>query len=211
MANGKTRLQLIEAAKRVFIRNGFENATMSDIAEESGKGRRTLYTYFDSKVEIYQAAIEMEMQKIIDALNEISQMDIPPQQKILEVIHGRMRILKESVYRNGTLRSVFFRDIWRVKHFRKDFDQKERKILMNIIMEGKATGVFDVQHASIMAAYIQYCMEGFEVPFIRGQVKLGHTSQDVRDAVQQMVYGALGYREKQGTGSSVNTEPVQKQ
>lgn len=211
MANGKTRLQLIEAAKRVFIRNGFENATMSDIAEESGKGRRTLYTYFDSKVEIYQAAIEMEMQKIIDALNEISQMDIPPQQKILEVIHGRMRILKESVYRNGTLRSVFFRDIWRVKHFRKDFDQKERKILMNIIMEGKATGVFDVQHASIMAAYIQYCMEGFEVPFIRGQVKLGHTSQDVRDAVQQMVYGALGYREKQGAGSSVNTEPVQKQ
>lgn len=211
MANGKTRLQLIEAAKRVFIRNGFENATMSDIAEESGKGRRTLYTYFDSKVEIYQAAIEMEMQKIIDALNEISQMDIPPQQKILEVIHGRMRILKESVYRNGTLRSVFFRDIWRVKHFRKDFDQKERKILMNIIMEGKATGVFDVQHASIMAAYIQYCMEGFEVPFIRGQVKLGHTSQDVRDAVQKMVYGALGYREKQGAGSSVNTEPVQKQ
>ena len=211
MANEKTRLQLIEAAKRVFIRNGFENATMSDIAEESGKGRRTLYTYFDSKVEIYQAAIEMEMQKIIDALNEISQMDIPPQQKILEVIHGRMRILKESVYRNGTLRSVFFRDIWRVKHFRKDFDQKERKILMNIIMEGKATGVFDVQHASIMAAYIQYCMEGFEVPFIRGQVKLAHTSQDVRDAVQQMVYGALGYREKQGAGSSVNTEPVQKQ
>ncbi len=197
MPNDKTRLQLIEAAKRVFIRDGYDNATMSDIAAESGNGRRTLYMYFDSKAEIYQAAINLELQRIIDALNEISGKDIPPQQKILEVIYGRMTILKEAVYRNGTLRSGFFRDIWSVQHFRKDFDSKEKKILMNIIMEGKSSGIFDVQHANLTATYIQYCLKGFEVPYIRGQVRLGHSSEDVKALIKMMVYGALGYNDRQ--------------
>ncbi|MCQ2066544.1 MAG: TetR/AcrR family transcriptional regulator [Bacteroidaceae bacterium] len=196
MSSEKTRLQLIAAAKRVFIREGYENTTMSDIANESGNGRRTLYMYFDSKVEIYQAVINLELQKIIDALNEISAKDIPPQQKIVEVIYGRMTILKEAVYRNGTLRSGFFRDIWSVQHFRKDFDSKEKKILMNIILEGKTCGVFNVQHVNLMATYIQYCLKGFEVPFIRGQVRLGHSGDEVREEIQKMIYGALGYNEK---------------
>ena len=196
MPNEKTRLAFLAAAKRVFIRQGYENTTMSDIAAESGNGRRTLYMYFDSKVDIYQAVINLELQKIIDALNGISVKNIPPQQKIIEVIYGRMTILKEAVYRNGTLRSGFFRDIWSVQHFRKDFDTKEKKILMNIIMEGKSAGVFNVQHVSLMATYIQYCLKGFEVPFIRGQVRLGHTADEVKTEIQKMVYGALGYKKE---------------
>lgn len=197
MPNEKTRLEFITAAQQVFGRKGYDSATMSDIAAESGNGRRTLYMYFDSKIEIYQAVINLELQRIIDTINDISEKDIPPQQKIIEVIYGRMRILKDVVYRNGTLRADFFRDIWTVQHFRKDFDSKERKILMNIIVEGKALGVFNVQHASLAAAYIQYCLRGFEVPFIRGQLRLGHTNEDVRTEIQRMIYGALGYTNQQ--------------
>lgn len=196
MPSEKTRLQLIDAAKRVFIRKGYEDTTMSDIAAESGNGRRTLYIYFNNKLEIYETAINLELQKIVDALIGISNKDIPPQQKILEVIYGRMTILKEAVYRNGTLRSGFFRDIWSVQHFRKDFDSKEKKILMNIIIDGKSSGVFDVQYASLTATYIQYCLKGFEVPFIRGQVRQGHSAEEVRTEIKKMVYGVLGYKEK---------------
>lgn len=197
MSSEKTRLQLLTAAQKVFVKKGYENTTMSDIALESGNGRRTLYSYFNNKIEIYQAVIDQELQRIIDSINAIAEKDTPPQQKILEVIYGRMTILKEVVDRNGSLRANFFRNIWNVQHFRKDFDSKEKKILMNIILEGKSAGVFDVQHISLMATYIQYCLRGFEVPFIRGQIKLGHTSEDVRGEIKKMVYGALGYNDKQ--------------
>ena len=196
MPSEKTRLKLIAAAQQLFVRKGYESTTMSDIAAESGKGRRTLYTYFENKAEIYQAAVNLEFQIIIDALTEIAGKDIPPQKKIMEFIYGRMTVLKEAVYRNGTLRAGFFRDIWGLEHFRKDFDAAEKKLLTGIIMEGKSLGIFNVQYVNLTSTYIQYCMRGFEVPFIRGQVRLGHSGDDVRGEIERMVYGALSYSNK---------------
>ena len=33
-------------ARQLFAKNGLESTTMNDIATASGKGRRTLYTYY---------------------------------------------------------------------------------------------------------------------------------------------------------------------
>ena len=46
-------------------------------------------------------------------------------EKLLEMIYTRLDAVKEVVYRNGTLRAYFFRDIWRVEKVRKKFDAKE--------------------------------------------------------------------------------------
>ncbi|HRU13864.1 MAG TPA: helix-turn-helix domain-containing protein, partial [Dysgonamonadaceae bacterium] len=54
----KTKRSLIEVARQLFAKNGVENTTMNDIAEASKRGRRTLYTYFNSKNEIYKAVVE---------------------------------------------------------------------------------------------------------------------------------------------------------
>ena len=56
MSISKTRQKLVDVARQLFAKNGLENTTMNDIALLSGKGRRTLYTYFKSKEEIYYAA-----------------------------------------------------------------------------------------------------------------------------------------------------------
>ena len=57
MPINKTRTKLVDVARQLFAKNGLENTTMNDIALASGKGRRTLYTYFKSKDEIYYAVI----------------------------------------------------------------------------------------------------------------------------------------------------------
>ena len=46
MSISKTRQKLVDVARQLFAKNGLENTTMNDIALQSGKGRRTLYTYF---------------------------------------------------------------------------------------------------------------------------------------------------------------------
>ena len=61
MAVSKTRNLLVDIARQLFAKKGFENTTMNDIAIASEKGRRTLYTYFKSKEEIYYAVIQPTM------------------------------------------------------------------------------------------------------------------------------------------------------
>ena len=58
MTVSKTREMLIDVARQLFARMGVDNTTMNDIALASKKGRRTLYTYFKSKNEIYLAVVE---------------------------------------------------------------------------------------------------------------------------------------------------------
>lgn len=44
---------ILESAKEVFLRRGFDTANMDEICETSTYSRRTIYKYFESKEEIY--------------------------------------------------------------------------------------------------------------------------------------------------------------
>lgn len=48
------RNDIIDGAEKLFFNKGYENSTMDEIAKESGFTKRTLYSYFTSKEEIYQ-------------------------------------------------------------------------------------------------------------------------------------------------------------
>ena len=62
MSISKTRQKLVDVARQLFAKNGIANTTMNDIAVASGKGRRTLYTYFNRKEDVYSAVIESELE-----------------------------------------------------------------------------------------------------------------------------------------------------
>src|SRR5512138_679474 len=49
--------QILDAAAAVIIRLGYDKATMSDIAEEAGASRRTVYQYFKGKEELFEALL----------------------------------------------------------------------------------------------------------------------------------------------------------
>ena len=67
----KTREKLIEIARQLFAKKGIENTTMHDIAAASDKGRRTIYTYFRNKRDIYNAVVKTESEKIVEKLPQI--------------------------------------------------------------------------------------------------------------------------------------------
>jgi len=125
MSISKTRQKLVDVARQLFAKNGIANTTMNDIAEASGKGRRTLYTYFKSKDDVYYAVIEGELERLSDKLDEVASKRIPPHDKIIELIYTHLSMIKETVMRNGNLRAEFFRNIWMVEKVRKNFDEDE--------------------------------------------------------------------------------------
>lgn len=188
----KTRAKLVDVARQLFAKKGVEDTTMNDIAIASKKGRRTLYTYFKSKEEIYMAVVEAEIEMLYEILHKVAQKDISPDKKILELIFTHLETTKTIVYRNGTLRADFFRDIWKVEAERKDFDMKEVALFRKILQEGKDSGVFDIDDLDITASILHFCIKGIEVPFIRGHIAEELDDETSWRYVKKIVYGALG-------------------
>ncbi|HEY8397173.1 MAG TPA: TetR/AcrR family transcriptional regulator, partial [Flavihumibacter sp.] len=67
----KTKRNLIEIARQLFAKKGVDGTTMNEIAEASGYGRRTLYTYFKNKKDIYKAVIGSELEKLYASLEDV--------------------------------------------------------------------------------------------------------------------------------------------
>jgi AcrR family transcriptional regulator len=191
MSISKTRQVLVDVARQLFAKSGMENTTMNHIAQASGKGRRTLYTYFSSKEEIYAAVIESELERLSDKLDEVVAMKMSPQEKIIELIYTHLRSIRESVVRNGNLRAEFFRNIWMVEKCRKEFDADEIDIFRKVYAEGKADGEFDIDNVDMVADITHYCIKGLEVPYIYGRIGHGMTDDSSRPLVAKFVYGAL--------------------
>lgn len=57
--NAKRR-QILDGARRVFLSDGFDGASMNDIARTAGVSKGTLYVYFDSKEALFEALIRTE-------------------------------------------------------------------------------------------------------------------------------------------------------
>ncbi len=58
----KTR-QILDGARRVFLRDGFDGASMNDVAREAGVSKGTLYVYFPSKEALFAAYIRQDRRR----------------------------------------------------------------------------------------------------------------------------------------------------
>lgn len=144
------------------------------------------------------AVAESELDILSDTMKRVVEKNISPDRKIIEMIYTRLDAVKEVVFRNGTLRANFFRDIWRVEKIRKRFDAKEIQLFKAILREGMEKGVFRVDNLDMTAELLHYCVKGIEVPYIRG-----HIGADLDDAtrdkfVMNIVFGALHRIERDG-------------
>ena len=52
------RRQIVEGARAVFLTQGFDAASMNDIARKAGVSKGTLYVYFRNKEELFEAIAE---------------------------------------------------------------------------------------------------------------------------------------------------------
>ena len=187
----KTRDKLIDIARQLFAHKGIENTTMNDIAIAAEKGRRTIYTYFKNKRDIYNAVVETESDKVLSKLSEIAKLQIPADEKLMEFIFQRFDAMKDLVHRNGSLRAGFFRDVRKGERARKATSPKEVHILETILQEGVDSGIFRIKHVDKTAMVMILCLQGLDVPYIRENFReLGIEKDKLRDYLSDFIlYG----------------------
>lgn len=193
----KTRDRFIEVARSLFARKGVENTTMNDIAAASDKGRRTIYTYFKSKREIFNAVIESESDDLLKKLETIVHQPVSPEQKLRDFVRMRMETMREIVSRNGSLRAGFFRDVRKVDRARSVISRKEIKLLMHILHEGSVLGVFDMPSIKECAIIITNSLQGFDVPYIRNSFsEYGIDKNDMSRMITDLILNGVRKREE---------------
>lgn len=174
----KTRERFIEVARQLFARKGVENTTMNDIASASDKGRRTIYTYFKSKREIFNAVIASETEELVGRLKKIVALNDSPQEKLVKYIDCRFDTMSEIVSRNGSLRAGFFRDVRKVDRARKLITDKESTLLKEILREGVKQNVFIIDDLDAASLVITHTLHGLDVPYVRDNISKEGVTQD---------------------------------
>lgn len=195
MSISKTRHKLVDVARDLFAKKGLEATTMNDIATYSGKGRRTLYTYFRSKEEIYYAVIESELERLSEEMDRVAQLELSPIEKVVKIIYTHLDLIKEAVARNGSLRAEFFRNITTVERVRRAFDFEEKMILRRVLREGQEKGIFKIDSINLTADIIHYAAKGIEVAYIYDRIGEGVSHEDSFAIVERLVGRALGMQE----------------
>ncbi|RAT97816.1 TetR family transcriptional regulator [Brevibacillus sp. Leaf182] len=68
----KKKIELLQAAKRVFISKGYTRATMQDVMDEAGVSRGALYAYFDNLEHLYLELLQFEDQQDVQFFTPIA-------------------------------------------------------------------------------------------------------------------------------------------
>lgn len=191
----KTRERLLDVARQLFVSNGVERTTMNDIATASDKGRRTIYTYFKNKKEIYDAVIEREADTIVSRLKQVAESELPSDVKLRRFIKARFEIVEDTISSSSTtsqLISYITFDYKRLDRIRLMAVQKERELFDSIIRQGILDGTFVEEEAENLPAVYQMIFQGVDLCRLRNSYEsVGVNPATICDDVTEFVLSRL--------------------
>jgi TetR/AcrR family transcriptional regulator, fatty acid metabolism regulator protein len=103
------RKLILDAAVRVFARQGFHTCRVSDIADEAGVAYGLVYHYFQSKDQVLDTLFLQRWDRLLEAIREADARDIPARDK-LEAIAG---FIVESYRHDPDLMKVIIVEVTR--------------------------------------------------------------------------------------------------
>jgi AcrR family transcriptional regulator len=90
------RDQVLSAAHRIFAASGFSKATVDEIAEAAGVAKGTVYLYFESKEEIYWAALNRGLDELHARTRDAFDREKTPKAKLRAFIATRARYFEDD-------------------------------------------------------------------------------------------------------------------
>jgi AcrR family transcriptional regulator len=139
---GERREQILKAALTAFMQNGYEAATIPEIASAAGVAAGTIYLYYPSKRELFVAVIKdfIITAPLLNLIDKLPKGNID--QILKSVIKDRLDLLKNDTFaRLPTLMGDVMRDPELKKLWLKEFHPFLSRIEMGYRMMS-ATGKF---------------------------------------------------------------------
>ena len=130
------RDEILKSAERVFQKWGLNKTTMEDIAREAGKGKSTLYYYYQSKEEIFDAVVIVVFEKILQKAKELSQEAETAKEKLIKYIVESINEMKSRISTYTIIREEIKRNQNFISKLRDMFQAREEKYIREILEFG---------------------------------------------------------------------------
>jgi AcrR family transcriptional regulator len=158
------RKKIIISSGQIFRRFGFRKTTMDEIAKALKMGKSSIYYYFSSKEEIFEAVVLYEANVLRNELTTAIKAVESPVDKMRNYVFVRMKAFEKLAnYYNA----IFDKNLDHfdfIETIREKYDREELAILRLIIYDGSRKKVFNVENSEYTAIAIQTTLKGLEVP-----------------------------------------------
>ncbi|HEX6116013.1 MAG TPA: TetR/AcrR family transcriptional regulator [Solirubrobacterales bacterium] len=146
------RRQILDAAIRVFARQGFHSCRVSDIADEADVAYGLVYHYFKSKDEVLNELFVERWSLLLAAIEEVDRGTDPPRMK-LDAVAG---FIIDSYRHDPELMKVIIVEVTRAANsFGRTHLPEIRQAyqgIEKIVADGQAQGVFRDDVDALVAA-----------------------------------------------------------
>lgn len=187
------RNKIVMISGQIFSRYGFKKTTMDEIAKELQMGKSSVYYYFKSKEDIFEAVVLYEANVLRNELTKAIKSVDSPVDKMKNYVFVRMKSFEKlSNYYNA----IFDKNLAHfdfIETIREKYDREELAILRLIIYDGVRKKVFNVRNSEYTAIAVQTTLKGLEVPMFwkKKEIDIGERLNAI---LEVLFYGIMKRR-----------------
>ncbi|MFW5773726.1 MAG: TetR/AcrR family transcriptional regulator [Tangfeifania sp.] len=184
------RENILKIAREIFSKYGYKKTTLDDIANAVRKGKSSLYYYFESKEDLFQAVIMKEVEILARELEIVINRNTDPVDKLRDYILTKLKTFRSlaNFYHaiENDVTAVEF--IEEVKH---RYEQDEIRMIKRILIEGVRKNEFEIYDFNLAAIGITTAIKGLEMPLSAGHYGEVNLERSVDTILKIMCYGIM--------------------
>jgi len=184
------RENILKIARDIFSKYGFKKTTLDDIANAVRKGKSSLYYYFNSKEDLFQAVIMKEVEILAHELEIVINRNTDPVDKLRDYI-----LTKLATFRNlANFYHAIENDVTAVgfiDEVKRKYEQDEIRMIKRILIEGVRKNEFEIYDFNLAAIGITTAIKGLEMPLTAGNYGDLNLERSVDIILKIICYGIM--------------------
>jgi AcrR family transcriptional regulator len=134
--------EILSTAKTLFAHHGLKKTTMEDIANSLGKGKSTLYYYFQGKTEIFKAVVDEELKNLLRLTKQAINTAVSAKDKLKAYSRTRARVMDKFHNLSSVVYEDIFNHIGVVLKLKQRHDEIQIDLIKEILKGGVQSGEF---------------------------------------------------------------------
>jgi AcrR family transcriptional regulator len=184
------RESILKTAREIFSKYGFKKTTLDDIANAVRKGKSSLYYYFDSKEDLFQAVIMKEVEILAHELEIVINRNTDPVDKLRDYVLTKLTTFRSlanfyHAIENDVTAIGFIEDI------KRKYEQDEIRMIKRILIEGVRKNEFEIYDFNLAAIGITMAIKGLEMPLTAGVYGAVNLESSVDIILKIICYGIM--------------------
>lgn len=184
------RRKIIKTAGQIFSRYGFKKTTMEEIARALKMGKSSIYYYYQSKEEIFEAVVLNEANLLRNELTAAIKSVDSPIEKMRNYVFVRMKTFEKMANYYNAIFDKNLDHFEFIEKIREKYDRVEIAIIRLILYDGARKHVFNVKNSEYTAMAIQTTLKGLEVPLFWKKREV-HIEERLNAILDVLFYGIV--------------------